>query len=101
MLLCQRGVTINSGKFGFPEFMSMMGLKMKQTCSEQQLMRAFKAFDKDDTGYIPSPYLTEQLTTLGDKLDRREMQELLAVCENDRQQAKYSLFVEEMFSKGK
>ena len=85
--------------FGFTEFMSMMGRKMSQTSSETQLTRAFEAFDASKNGMIPTPVLSEALTTLGDKLSRQELNELLAMIENDKQECRYKLFVEAMFAK--
>ena len=85
--------------FGFTEFMSMMGRKMAQTSSEQQLIRAFQSFDPKDTGMIPTAQLSEALLTLGDKLTRKELNELLAMIENDKQECRYKLFVEAMFAK--
>lgn len=64
---------LGKGKIAFPEFMSMMAKKMQQASSEVQLQRAFKAFDLDDDGKIPTSYLTEKLTTQGDKLSRKEV----------------------------
>jgi Ca2+-binding EF-hand superfamily protein len=48
---------------------------------------------------IPTPVLSEALTTLGDKLSRSELNELLAMIENDKQECRYKLFIEAMFAK--
>ena len=90
---------LGKGKVGFPEFMSLMGKKMSLTSSENQLIRAFKAFDIDDDGKIPTQYLTEQLTTLGNPLSRKEMQTLIDIAENDHNEIVFQMFVEAMFSK--
>jgi Ca2+-binding EF-hand superfamily protein len=100
---------LGKGKIAFPEFMSMMAKKMQQASSEVQLQRAFKAFDLDDDGKIPTSYLTEKLTTQGDKLSRKEvsprpnlqMQALCDIAENDKQEIVYSMFIDTMFAKNK
>eukprot|EP01133_Synstelium_polycarpum_P015086 gene15086-17860_t len=91
--------TTKSGGIGFPEFMSMMSRRMKQTSNEQILLNAFKTFDPEGLGYIPTSVLTKALTTLGDKLTEAELQELLIISETDNKQVKYDLFVNTLFSK--
>lgn len=41
-----------NGTIDFPEFIQLMGRKMKDTDSEAELMEAFKVFDKDGNGFI-------------------------------------------------
>ena len=36
-----------SGSIEFPEFLEMMAKKMKETDTEEELVEAFKVFDKD------------------------------------------------------
>ncbi|KAK5577679.1 hypothetical protein RB653_002623 [Dictyostelium firmibasis] len=91
--------TTKSGAIGFPEFMSMMSRRMKQTSNEQILMNAFRTFDPENNGYIPTKDLSKALTTLGDKLTDAELQELLSISENEQKQVKYDLFVNTLFSK--
>jgi calmodulin len=91
--------TTKTGSIGFPEFMSMMSRRMKQTSNEQILLGAFKTFDPEGLGYIPTKELSKVLTTYGDRLTEQELAELLNVSENDKEQVKYDLFVNLMFSK--
>eukprot|EP01132_Coremiostelium_polycephalum_P000872 gene872-1091_t len=91
--------TTKSGAIGFPEFMSMMSRRMKQTSNEQILLNAFKTFDPENLGYIPSSTLSKVLTTVGDKLSEAELQELLTISENEQKQVKYDLFVNTLFAK--
>ena len=91
--------TSGGNSFGFTEFMSMMGRKMAMASSEQQLLRAFQAFDASDNGMIPTAELSDALLTLGDKLSRKELNELLAMIENDKHECRYKLFIEAMFAK--
>lgn len=41
----------------FPEFLTMMARKMKDTDSEEEIMEAFKVFDKDNNGQISAAEL--------------------------------------------
>ncbi|KYQ90700.1 Regulatory myosin light chain (RLC) [Tieghemostelium lacteum] len=91
--------TTKSGGIDFPEFMSMMSRRMKQTSNEQILLNAFKTFDPEGLGYIPTRDLSKALTTLGDKLSDEELKELLSISENDQKQIKYDLFVNTLFAK--
>ena len=39
-----------NGSIDFPEFLTMMARKMKDTDSEEEILEAFKVFDKDGNG---------------------------------------------------
>ena len=41
-----------NGTFDFPEFSSLMARKMKDTDTEEELVEAFKVFDRDGNGFI-------------------------------------------------
>uniref|UniRef100_A0A4X1VR86 EF-hand domain-containing protein n=1 Tax=Sus scrofa TaxID=9823 RepID=A0A4X1VR86_PIG len=41
-----------NGTIDFPEFLTMMARKMKDTDSEEEIREAFCVFDKDGNGYI-------------------------------------------------
>ncbi|GAM18082.1 hypothetical protein SAMD00019534_012570, partial [Acytostelium subglobosum LB1] len=88
-----------SGGIGFPEFMSMMSRRMKQTSNEQILLNAFKTFDPEGLGYIPSSVISKALLSQGDKLNEAELAELLTICENEQKQVKYDLFVNTLYAK--
>eukprot|EP01113_Clastostelium_recurvatum_P043907 TRINITY_DN733_c0_g1_i1.p1 TRINITY_DN733_c0_g1~~TRINITY_DN733_c0_g1_i1.p1 ORF type:complete len:158 (-),score=48.33 TRINITY_DN733_c0_g1_i1:147-620(-) len=95
----KEGDSSGQGKIAFPEFMSMMQKRMKQTSNEEILRGAFRSFDPDGLGYVPTPYLRDCLTTMGDKLTKAEFQELQSVAENEKQEIRYDLFVGLMFAK--
>lgn len=46
-----------NGTIDFPEFLTMMARKMKDTDSEEEIKEAFKVFDKDGNGFISSAEL--------------------------------------------
>jgi len=41
-----------NGTIDFPEFLSLMARKMKDTDTEEELIEAFKVFDRDGNGLI-------------------------------------------------
>jgi len=87
----------NSGKIGFPEFMSMMARRMKQTDTEDELMEAFRVFDPYNEGSIPEKEFTQALLSTGDKLTKEELDEFLRVCLVDGQ-VQYKTFVNLLYA---
>lgn len=89
------------GKIGFPEFLSMMGRRMKQTTSEEILRNAFRTFDPEGTGYIPTAQISDALLTMGDRLSKQELNEFLGITENEKERGKvkYDQFINTMFAK--
>jgi len=57
-----------NGTIDFPEFLTMMARKMKDTDSEDEIKEAFKVFDKDGNGFISAAELRHVMTNLGEKL---------------------------------
>lgn len=66
-----------NGTIDFPEFLTMMARKMKDTESEEEIREAFKVFDKDGNGYISSAELRHVMTNLGEKLTDEEVDEMI------------------------
>ena len=46
-----------NGTIDFPEFLSLMARKMKDTDTEEELIEAFKVFDRDGNGFISAAEL--------------------------------------------
>merc|ERR1711901_14092 len=46
-----------NGTIDFPEFLTLMARKMKDTDTEDELKEAFRVFDKDSNGYISAEEL--------------------------------------------
>merc|ERR1719210_2228243 len=57
-----------NGTIDFPEFLTLMARKMKDTDTEDELKEAFRVFDKDSNGYISAAELRHVMTNLGEKL---------------------------------
>lgn len=89
-----------NGTIDFPEFLTMMARKMKDTDSEEEIKEAFKVFDKDGNGYISAAELRHVMTNLGEKLSDAEVDEMIREADVDGDgQINYEEFVRMMISK--
>ncbi len=43
---------LGNGTIDFPEFLTLMARKMKDTDSEEEILEAFRVFDKEGNGFI-------------------------------------------------
>lgn len=62
-----------NGTLDFPEVLTMLSRKMKDTDSEEEIKEAFKVFDKDGNGFISTSELQHVMSNLGEKLTDEEM----------------------------
>eukprot|EP01017_Pseudomicrothorax_dubius_P027918 TRINITY_DN3273_c0_g1_i2.p1 TRINITY_DN3273_c0_g1~~TRINITY_DN3273_c0_g1_i2.p1 ORF type:complete len:132 (-),score=35.28 TRINITY_DN3273_c0_g1_i2:20-415(-) len=67
---------INKGDVDFP-----MVVKMKEPDSAEEMIEAFKVFDRDGTGFVFHAEFRHVINNLGDKLTDEEMDE--TIREND------------------
>ncbi|GAA5930746.1 hypothetical protein JCM21900_005682 [Sporobolomyces salmonicolor] len=89
-----------NGQIDFPEFLTMMARKMKDTDSEDEVREAFKVFDKDGNGFISAAELRHVMTNLGEKLSENEVEEMIREADVDGDgQINYDEFVKMMMSK--
>jgi len=89
-----------NGTIDFPEFLTMMARKMRDTDSEEEIKEAFKVFDKDGNGYISAAELRHVMTNLGEKLTDSEVDEMIREADIDGDgQINYDEFVKMMLSK--
>ena len=88
-----------NGTIDFPEFLTMMARKMKDTDSEEEIKEAFKVFDKDGNGFISAAELRHVMTNLGEKLTDEEVDEMIREADIDGDgQINYEEFVKMMMS---
>merc|ERR1712224_780976 len=88
-----------NGTIDFPEFLTMMARKMKDTDSEEEILEAFKVFDKDGNGFISAAELRHIMTNLGEKLTDEEVDEMIREADIDGDgQINYEEFVKMMMS---
>ncbi|ODV94649.1 hypothetical protein PACTADRAFT_50513 [Pachysolen tannophilus NRRL Y-2460] len=67
----------NDGSIDFPEFLTMMARKMKDSDSEAEIIEAFKVFDTNGDGKISAAELRHVLTSIGEKLSDYEVDEMI------------------------
>ena len=72
-----------NGTVEFPEFLELMGKKMKDTDTEEELVEAFKVFDRDGNGLITFIELRKVMTLLGEKLTDADLQEMIHEADVD------------------
>ncbi|KAK2194832.1 bifunctional EF-hand domain/EF-Hand 1 [Babesia duncani] len=89
-----------SGAIDFPEFLILMARKMKEGDTEEELVQAFKVFDRDGNGFISAQELRHVMTNLGEKLTNEEVEEMLREADVDGDgRINYEEFVKLMISK--
>ncbi|OMH81054.1 Calmodulin [Zancudomyces culisetae] len=67
----------NDGKVNFNEFVKIMSKELEFVSGEDEILEAFKVFDKDGAGFIPISELRHIMTSLGEKLSEEEVEEML------------------------
>ena len=73
-----REVDLNGdGTIDFKEFLCLMVKKMDDSDIDQELQDAFKFFDGDKDGYIPSLELRNAMNNLGDEYTPEEAEEMI------------------------
>merc|ERR1719215_699182 len=73
-----------NGTIDFPEFLSLMARKMKDTDTEEELIEACKVFDRDGTGFISAAELLVVMTNLGEKFTGEEVDEMISEAGENR-----------------
>merc|ERR1711982_88797 len=73
---------------------------MKDTDTEEELIEAFKVFDRDGNGFISAAELRHVMTNLGGKLTDEEVDEMIREADVDGDgQINYEEFVKMMMAK--
>ncbi|EZG55535.1 calmodulin [Gregarina niphandrodes] len=66
-----------NGTIDFTEFLSVMARKVKDSDHKEELMAAFKVFDRDGDGVISSDELRGVMAALGETLTVEEVEEMM------------------------
>ncbi|XP_028329576.1 myosin regulatory light chain 2, smooth muscle minor isoform-like [Gouania willdenowi] len=72
------------GPINFTMFLTMFGEKLNGTDPEDVIRNAFACFDEEATGMIQEEYLRELLTTMGDRFNDEEVDELFREAPIDK-----------------
>eukprot|EP01087_Luapelamoeba_hula_P007206 TRINITY_DN174_c0_g1_i1.p1 TRINITY_DN174_c0_g1~~TRINITY_DN174_c0_g1_i1.p1 ORF type:complete len:154 (+),score=39.40 TRINITY_DN174_c0_g1_i1:105-566(+) len=88
-----------TGSIDFTEFVSVLTRKLGKMDSEDEILRAFNTFDRNDKGVIPADELRRNLTTLGDKLSEAEIRAVLKEGSDEEGKFDYEKFVKIMTGK--
>ena len=67
----------NSGEIDFPEFLEMMTAKMGERDSKTEILKAFRLFDDDETGFITLENLRRVAKEIGEVMSDKELQEMI------------------------
>ena len=67
-----------NGTIDFPEFLTMMARKMKDTDSEEEIKEAFDLFDTDGSGSIDSKELKVAMRALGFEPKKEEIKKMIS-----------------------
>lgn len=71
------------GKLSYEEFLHLMTVKMSEKDSKEDVLRAFRLFDDDDTGKISFQNLKRVAIELGEDLTDEEIQEMIDEADKD------------------
>ena len=89
-----------NGSIDLKEFVGLMARKMKEPENEEEIIEAFKVFDKDGNGLISSDELLHVMTSLGDNLTIEEVEDLIKDADLDKDGfINYAEFVKLLLSK--
>ena len=72
-----------SGSMEFPEFCVMMVKKMSESNTENEVMEAYRVFDKDRDGFITRAELRMIFAALPERLSNEEIEEMLEAADED------------------
>lgn len=72
-----------SGTIDFEEFLQMMTAKMGERDSREEIMKAFRLFDDDDTGKISFKNLKRVAKELGENMTDEELMEMIEEADRD------------------
>jgi len=72
-----------NGSIDFDEFLAMMTSKMGERDSREEILKAFRLFDDDETGKISFKNLKRVAKELGENMTDEELQEMIDEADRD------------------
>lgn len=91
----------SSGFINFADFLSLMSQvpPLDPAVAERELLEAFRIFDREGKGYMPTAELRHIVTTLGEKLTEAEADEMIAEADPDKTgKVDYAKFIKKMLA---
>lgn len=76
-------VYCEGGVIDFPDFLSLMTRKMVNEYPSEELIEAFKVFDRDGGGFISATEVRHVLRNLGENLSEPEIDEIIREADVD------------------
>ena len=68
----------------FAEFLTMMARKIEDIDSEKEIKEDFNIFDKDKDGFISASELKDVITSSGEKLTDKEVEQMIIETDIDK-----------------
>lgn len=78
-----RDATAGTGRLAYADFQQLMAQKMSEKDSTEEIMKAFRLFDDDETGAISFRNLKRVARELGENLSDDELREMLSEADLD------------------
>merc|ERR1719262_805399 len=72
-----------SGTIGYEEFLKMMTHKILNRDPKDEILKAFRLFDDDETGKISFKNLKRVAKELGERMTDEELQEMIVEADRD------------------
>ena len=86
-------------KIEFDEFCKIMNNKLKQNDAEQELIEAFKIFDREGKGLISENEFKHIMLSLGEKISEEELEEMMKKADPEKKgYVNYKQFVKVILS---
>ncbi len=74
----------SDSKIEFDEFCKIMNNKLKQNDAEQELIEAFKIFDREGKGLISENEFKHIMLSLGEKISEEELEEMMKKADPEK-----------------
>lgn len=66
---------------GFPEFLTLLARRMRDTDTEEEILEAFRVFDRNGDGFLSVADLRHVMTNLGEALTEEDVEEMLRLAD--------------------